>query len=217
MLSCCKTFSAVFLLATTALASPVANVLHERDCPAPTLTTTTLYKPTQTLITGLTTLTDTFTLTYTGRITSTTREVYSYLSTVTKTIYPDVTTIPVTTVYATVTAPPRTRNPYGTITLTTTLPGTPEPCYILTCTQLITDATTATYPTLYAYETKYFTEHVTTLTSFKIKTTTETSAAAKTTKALSTVTITNTYTPEVITIESTVKTVYATPGPAVCG
>ncbi|EPS35389.1 hypothetical protein H072_11210 [Dactylellina haptotyla CBS 200.50] len=210
---------AAFLLATTASASPLA--LDRRDCPASTLTTTTVVIPTPTTSTALTIGTIWQTTTTLGRITATRTTKYTFSYSTTKTIYsPAVTTVPVTTISSTVTAPPST-SVWITLTLTTTLPGAPptDPCFVTTCfkTVLPTATITITYDILYAYGYTIVTDHVSTVTKYYTKTSTQTTTVPKSTKVLSTVYTTRTYIPLTVIAETVWKTAYSTPIPTFCG
>ncbi|KAF3913307.1 hypothetical protein ABW20_dc0101940 [Dactylellina cionopaga] len=212
-----KSVFAALLLANTALASPL--ILPRSDCPAPTRTTTTVSLPPSTEYTILKTSTIWTTVHTDGRYTSTTTEKYTFTVTNTKTIYsPAVTTIPATTIYSTVTGTTST-SVWITLTLTSSVPGPPptDPCIVTTCTTTILSAPTytVTYDVGYSTGYTYITDHVFTKQQFFTKTDkkTETVIIPKSTKILSTVVVTKTYTPILITVSSVWKTVTTVPLP----
>ncbi|KAK6544747.1 hypothetical protein TWF694_001433 [Orbilia ellipsospora] len=207
--------TAALLLATAALASPLAVL--ERDCTGPVVTTKTNFFPTSTVDVYLTQTTFTDTYTVSLKATKTVRETITNYVTKYKTVTIPVSTVSAATTTTTVTGPTVTSNPYGTFTVFTTLAGTPPPCYTQTCLVQNNDPTTRTFATgsWYALVT-VSSNYVKTIDSFATKTVAGVTTVAAATKVLSTVTVTNTYHPTVFTFASVVLTTYATPGPATC-
>lgn len=207
------------LLAARALAGPI--LLAERqECPAPTITTTSVYAGYTDTTLRLATTTVTNGISELGSVTSTqtlrdTRTITSW-----KTKYsPATTTIPATTVTASVNGDTLTIA-WFTTTSTSTLSGTPPAslCQTKTCTKFIDDTFTWTYTQELWYDTTwlYTTGHVSTKTSVILKTTTKTITTPGTTVARSTATTTVTLRGVAITDTTIWTTVYATPAPTVC-
>ncbi|KAK6538240.1 hypothetical protein TWF694_011119 [Orbilia ellipsospora] len=214
-----KSLLAAFLLATDALAGPLANGndLDKRQCSGPIVETTTIYSPSTVIITGLSTTTESVTATVYSNVKSTVTEVYTNTITKTKSVTTDVVTVPSTTQWEFPIVATVTTDPYGVFTVTTTVPGTPDPCYTLTCTKIISDAKTSTYSLLYDYTIVTYTAKTTTVTKLIPKTITSKLLVGKSTTTLTTITSTIPQTSSVFIFESVVKTAYSTPGPATCG
>ncbi|KAF3916978.1 hypothetical protein AA313_de0209237 [Arthrobotrys entomopaga] len=206
-----------FLLGAVAVVSPVPL---DEDCPVPTLTSSTIYLPTPTTSTALSTGTIWQTFRTVGQVTSTLYTNYVLSFTETRTFsLSAVSTIPTTTIYSTFTAPTST-SIWITLTMTSTLPGSPpsDPCFVTTCIQTVSPASTVTltYDVLYANAYTTLTDHVLTSTRFFSSTSTKTITTARSTKVLTTVAITRTYTPLLVTAATEWETIYATPIPTIC-
>ncbi|KAK6542757.1 hypothetical protein TWF694_006698 [Orbilia ellipsospora] len=214
----CKAFFTALLCASIAAASPLANanLFNRQECAGPTVTTTTIYSPSQVFGVYLSTQTGTVTATIYSHVTKTITEVYTQTITKTKSIKTDVVTVPITTLWEDVIVGTTTTNPYPVFTVTTTLPGTPDPCYTLTCTKIISDSTTYTYPVFYAHTITTLTARSTTITKLIPKTITSKLYVGKSTTTLTIVTSTIPATIPSIVFETSWVTAYSTPGPLTC-